>query len=100
MAERRRRAADDPPTDAMVAATEQAERQSAAEREKYGERLNTVVGQPCPTCGRRQRMTVHPGHRLYQLCKHAFELPPLPQQRLFSDRRRSGKPKGKGASPR
>lgn len=81
----------DAPSEIVQQAQRQQDRQSAAEREKYGERLNTVNPAVCPDCGRTQRMTVHPGHRLYQLCKHAFPLPPLPAQTPHSSRRQSGK---------
>lgn len=83
----------DGPSEVVQEALRQERAQSENERVKYGERLNTVVSMPCPTCNRTQRMTVHPGHRVYQLCGHAFRLPPLPTQRLFSDRRQSGKPR-------
>lgn len=95
MTERRQRADNEPLTGVLAAAVQQNVKQSAAERKKYGERLNTVTSMVCPTCHHTQRMTVHPGHRVYQLCGHAFELPPLPVDRTYAARRRSGtKPKG------
>lgn len=59
----------------------------------FGEILNTVQGVKCPKCRKRASMTVHPGHRVYRPCGCSYELPPLPQQRLFSDRRQSGTPR-------
>jgi hypothetical protein len=65
------------PSEVIAEALRQQDNQSQAELEKYGPRLNTVTSMVCPECHRMQRMTVHPEHRVYQLCKHAFPLPPI-----------------------
>lgn len=85
--------AADSPSEIVDTAQQKSREREDALHAKYGEILNTVASMECPDCKRTQRMTVHPGHRVYQLCGHARELPPLPTQRLFSDRRQSGKPR-------
>lgn len=95
MADRRRRPAAELPSAALDTALHQQGEQSQNDREKFGVLLNTVTSAVCPSCGRQQRMTVHPACRVYQLCKHSFPLPPLPVDRTYEARRRSGaKPKG------
>lgn len=85
----------DAPSALVQDALRQRDELSEAERAKYGERLNTVVGTRCPDCRQAASMSVHPGHRVYHPCGCAHELPPLPVNRTYEARRRSGaKPKG------
>jgi hypothetical protein len=81
----------DVPSEAVEEALRQQDRQSAGELEKYGPRMNTVPSMRCPTCNRQQRMTVHLEHRLYQLCKHAFPLPPIGITSCYGRKGRQGR---------
>lgn len=68
---------------------------SKSEQEQYGERLNTVRGTRCPKHRASTTMSVHPEHRVYHPCGCAHPLPPLPVNRTYEARRRSGaKPRG------
>lgn len=55
---------------------------------QLGPVLNIVERRTCPTCNTPGAMHVHPTHRVYRPCGHAFRLPPLPSNGPLSTKRR------------